>query len=332
MNVYNIVWADDEIDDFLDESYIEDLRSIGFEIVGKARNGYELEKCLKQENQIDAVIVDANFNEALQSTNNEHDISGLIYARSLYLHRLEKKIPFYLFTNRTDELLHEITKDNPSYLEDFPRHKRWFSKYLREERDEMFETIKKDVDDINSAGFIIRNRLKEELNAATLIEDAKDFIYEFSTRDIEDSLSEMVEPFVRARRIVEQIFTQLEKMCIIPSVSDDFNGTANYFLYNAYSKKDKIYNQWDKLYTMSVEIMPKPLAQSLEYFANITQDGAHSKGKLNLKVDQYFKRTKDVHLLRSIAYIVMDLIKWHARTILDNRNIEQNKERLWKKV
>ena len=99
MNVYNIVWADDEIDDFLDDAYQEDLRNIGFEIVGKARNGLELEKCLVQENQIDAVIVDANFNEASQSINSERDISGLIYARSMYLHKLKRKIPFFLFTN-----------------------------------------------------------------------------------------------------------------------------------------------------------------------------------------------------------------------------------------
>ena len=332
MNVYNIVWADDEIDDFLDDAYQEDLRNIGFEIVGKARNGLELEKCLVQENQIDAVIVDANFNEASQSINSERDISGLIYARSMYLHKLKRKIPFFLFTNRTDELLQDITKDNPSFLEDFPRHKRWFSKYLREERDEMFEAIKKAVDDINSTGFVIRNRYKDELNAATLIDDAKDFIYEFLSKDIEDSLIEMVEPFVRARRIIEQLFSQLEKMCIIPPISNDFNGTAKYFMHKGYSRKDSVTSRWVQEYYMAVDIMPMPLAQSLDYLSSITQDGAHSKGKLNLKVGQYFKQSKDTHLLRSIAYIVMDLIKWHANTLLSHRNIEENKDSLWKKI
>ena len=46
MNVYNIVWADDEIDDFLDEDYENDLREMGFNIIGKAHDGIELENIL----------------------------------------------------------------------------------------------------------------------------------------------------------------------------------------------------------------------------------------------------------------------------------------------
>ena len=41
-NVYNIVWADDEIDAILDE-VIVDLKENGFNIVGTAHDGKELE-------------------------------------------------------------------------------------------------------------------------------------------------------------------------------------------------------------------------------------------------------------------------------------------------
>lgn len=331
MNVYNIVWADDEIDIFLDNDYEEDLLDIGIKIIGKARNGIELEKCLEKENKIDAIIVDANFNETTQTTSSERDISGLVYARSLYLHKLEKKVPFFLFTNRTDELLKEITKDNPSFLDDFPRHKRWFSKYHREERDEMFTAIKDEVDKLNSPNFIVRNRYEYELNAANMINGAHDFVFEFLVKDLEGKLDEMVEPFVRQRRIIEKLFGLCEEWKIIPPISDDTNGTANYFLHNSYCPKQTSGIR-QELYRMSGgDIMPKPLAQSLSYIVNVTQDGSHSKEKLKLKVDRYFEKTKDTLLLRSVSYILIDIIKWFVITLLQHQDKEVNEAVLWAK-
>ena len=48
MNVYNIVWADDEIDDLLDSETITELESKGFKIVGQAHDGEELEALLNK--------------------------------------------------------------------------------------------------------------------------------------------------------------------------------------------------------------------------------------------------------------------------------------------
>ena len=62
MNVYNIIWADDEIDDILDDFTIQDLEAKGFNIVGIAHDGEELEALLDRPELIDAIIVDANFN------------------------------------------------------------------------------------------------------------------------------------------------------------------------------------------------------------------------------------------------------------------------------
>lgn len=38
MNVYNLIWADDEIDDLLDSDTIDELESKGFKIVGLAHD------------------------------------------------------------------------------------------------------------------------------------------------------------------------------------------------------------------------------------------------------------------------------------------------------
>ena len=115
--MYNIIWADDEIDDLLDEDTIEDLKSNGFKVLGMAHDGQELELYLDQYSEmVDAVIVDANFNESDMEIKSERDTSGLTFARSLYTHKLSKSVPFFIFTNRSDELLKEIYQYTPSSL------------------------------------------------------------------------------------------------------------------------------------------------------------------------------------------------------------------------
>lgn len=332
MNVYNIVWADDEIDDLLDKETISELEVNGFKIVGQAHDGEELETLLKKPEMVDAVIVDANFNESDIQIGSERDTSGLDYARGLYLHTYNKKIPFFLFTNRSDELLRDIYKHNPKFLEDFPRHKRWFNKSGQGEYNELFESIKRTVDEQKSVNFIIRNRYQYELNAASLFSGTSDFIFDFLIHDYNNTLEEIKEPFVSVRRSIEKILGQCEKMNLIPPISDNTNGTAGYFLHNKYGIKESS-GKFNYLYEMlGGDIMPKPLAQSLKYIVDITQDGAHSKKEMKLKVDEYFEKTKDVLMLRSVVYILIDVVKWFAITALSHKDSEINEQILWKKL
>ena len=80
------------------------------------------------------------------------------------------------------------------------------------------------------------------------------------------------------------------------------------------------------------DIMPKPLATSLKYIVDITQDASHSKNEMKLKVDEYFEETKDVLMLRSVVYILIDVIKWFAITALSHQDIEVNEQTLWQKL
>ena len=330
MNVYNIIWADDEIDDILDDYTIQDLEAKGFKIVGIAHDGEELEALLSRPELIDAVIVDANFNESGVRIESERDTSGLDYARSLYTHRLDKKIPFFLFTNRSDELLKEIYKHNKNFLADFPRYKRWFKKSSIQEYNDMLNEIKSEVDKTKSSSFIIRNKYKYELNAASIIDKAEDFVFEFLTRDIDGTLDEIIEPFIRVRRIIEKIFWMCDDMKLIPPISDNTNGTAAYFVHNKYRIMETTPPK--VLYVMtSANLMAKPLAYALKYIVDITQDAAHSKSGLKLKVDEYFEEARDVLLLKSVVFILMDVIKWFAITALSNKDPEENEATLWHK-
>lgn len=331
MNVYNIVWADDEIDEILSDTALERLKKIGIKVIATAHDGQELEEALGDNAMnVDAVIVDANFNESSVEINNERDTSGLDYARSLYVHRYKRAIPFFLFTNRSDELLAEIYASNPRFLEDFPRHKRWFNKSGQGEKDELFEAIKEAVEEQKSTSFMVRNRYRLELNAAKVIDDgAYDYLLDCLTREHEGTLEEMREPFVTARRTIEKAFMLAEKRAIIPPISDDLNGSAAYLYYKCYKKsKDSevLFEMVDK------DIIAMPLAESLRYIVKITQDASHSKSGLKLNVDRYFEETGDTLLLKSVLMILMDFLKWLVICLSLNKSVEENRMFLWKDV
>ena len=329
MNVYNLVWADDDID-ALKDRYEKRFEKNGFNIIGVAHNGDELELCLSDKgSMVDAVIIDANFNESETVIDDERDTSGLSFTRS-HLLKQYSSLPFILFTQRSDEMIAEKYRNTPKFFQEFPRHKRWFKKNDDEELIELFESIKEEVDKRNSSSFIIRNKNHDELNAATLINGGEEFVYEFLIREYEGTLVEMVEPFVRMRRIIEKMFALCETMNIIPPISSDTNGTARYFLNNLYGYKDKA-NVFILQYKMKSIIMAKPLAQSLDYVVRVTQDGSHSKIGLKLDIDKYFQETKDCLLLRSVATLFIDLLKWFALFMLCHTDIDKNVE-LWEKV
>lgn len=316
-NVYNIVWADDEIDALRDR-YEERFNDNGFKIIGTAHDGKELEAVLsKMAHKTDAVIVDANFNFQATSVGeelSERNITGLDYAYSLYAFSHGRSIPFFLFTQRSDELLREKLCDKPEFLKDFPRRERWFRKNDEEELSEMFDAIKKEVDYRDTDSFRIRNKYKKEFEAAITIDEAEDnlekgllYLYE------DNSWKDTQDYFNPARKIVERIIDSCIEMSLLPP-HISLNTAA------------KILEGKTNDFSLNTQLMDKPLVESFNYFLNITQDGSHGKNDLTLGVDKYVRRKKNVNLYLSILHIAMDLLLWHKEMV---DNYKGNKNRLW---
>ena len=86
MNVYNIIWADDELNDFLkkgtplDKTVSLTLGDDEF-IIHKAYKATDVEELLLQNKAgfFDAVITDANYNESKTIILDNQDNSGLAY-------------------------------------------------------------------------------------------------------------------------------------------------------------------------------------------------------------------------------------------------------------
>lgn len=300
-NVYNIVWADDDID-ALFNNYEKRFKKNGLSIIKCAHDAKELEDQISElGNRIDAVIVDANFNYSKEPIESERDVRGLDYAHSLYSFTLKRSIPFFLFTQRSDELLRDKLSNKPEFLQDFPRHKRWFKKNDDDEFYEMIEQIKKEVDNRNTDAFRIRNKYAKEFEAAKNIDDAVRYLENgllFSYEN--DSWKNVQDYFNPARKIVERIISSCKSMKILPP-----NVSLNV--------ASKLFSGLDCGYTLKEQLMEKPLAESLFYFLKITQDGSHDANDLQLNVDQYVRETKNINLYRTTLYIAMDLLLWHER-------------------
>ena len=115
-SVYNInvLWADDEIDELLSNPVLEFLlKKYNISVFDVARTSEELRNKLSVSyQQIDAVIVDANFGKSSVIID-DRNTSGLIDTLSLIEHYNDKKLlPFYLFTGRNPFL-----QDNYKYGE-----------------------------------------------------------------------------------------------------------------------------------------------------------------------------------------------------------------------
>lgn len=295
-NVYNIIWADDEIDSFRrDNSVLSILKSQNVNLLDFAHTSSELKEKLEEwEDRVDAVITDGNFDkkktvEIVRSTSGISDVLSFIRVFN------EKRfIPFFLYTGKKNLLKEKFTDGELDYFE---KRDRIFEKGSLSN---MLVRIKEEVNRINTTQFRIRNEYAKEFEAAQLIEDAERNLETGLLYLYEDNSWKNVQDFFNpARKIVERMVTKCVEMKILPTettlnnASKLFSGLAN-----------------DKHESLKEVVMPRPLAESLFHFLKITQDGSHDANDMSLGVDKYVRERKNLNLYRSILYIAMDLLLW----------------------
>lgn len=324
-NIVNIIWADDDIDSILDDICIRDLESKGFKIVGKAHDGVELKHLLDSSANANAVIVDANFCEEGIPEDDELVSTGFEYARFLQRER-NGRVPFFLFTGRSESILREKYRLlGSNALDDFPRHIRWFSKTITAEFDMMFDAIRSEVESINSSEFIIDNRYNAELEAVAFLgEKCKETIRTLLIQDYTNTLDSNVDPFNGLRKIVEVAFDKLQDYAIIPPINE-INGTIRYLHNDEWSNR----NHTIRYIALKKGILHKSVASSLWNCIKLIQDGSHRNNRLVYKVDIYWEGSKDTNFLRSIFWSLLNLIKWTFDICIKYPDSVQNSKSLW---
>lgn len=312
-NVYNVIWADDEVDIFYrDENVQRTFKKAGICIIDIAHTSAELrERLTEWEDKVDAVITDGNYDKRKTSDIEEsRTTSGLVDTISLISEFNRKRIiPFFLYTGKGKILQEKFTDGELEYFEKRDR-------IIKKGRiKELLEKIIHDVNEINSPTFRIRNKYAAEFEAASLIDEATEnlergllYLYE------DDAWKNTQDYFNPARKIVERIKASCCQMNLLPPHLS-LNVMSKLFFYG------KECGYW-----LKEPLMEKPLAESLLFFLKITQDGSHDDDDMSLNVDHYVRETKNINLYRTILYIAMDLLLWHKKM---NEKYSDNHERLW---
>ncbi len=311
-NVYNVIWADDEVDMYVhDEIVKKTLKKAGVSIIADAHTSSELRERLSEyEDMVDAVITDGNYDKRKTSDIEESKTtSGLVDTISLINEFNRKRIiPFYLYTGKGKMLQDKFTDGE---LEYFENRDRIFEKGTL---NKLLERIIIDVNAINSPSFRIRNKYAEEFEAAKSIDDATEnlkrgllYIYE------ENDWKNTQDYFNPARKIVERIKKSCCNMNLLPP-------------HISLNVMSRLFSGKECGYRLKESLMEKPLAESLHFFLMITQDGSHDDDDMALNVDQYVRDTKNINLYRTILYIAMDLLLWHKRM---KKKYADDHERLW---
>ena len=222
MNVYNIIWADDECDTLCrDNAVVKCFDNYGIEILDACHTSEELRSSLTTfSDSVDAVVVDGNFSRNEVDYLESDDISGLIHTMSLIeLFNIKRDIPFFLYTGRKN-LLMQICKNGE--LTSFIKNDRIIQKG---DVDGLASRIVSIVEKISSPEHHVIKRFLPLLNEAKELspeieEKLRSFLLE---EEKDDSCKKASDQFTYLRQILEKIVELCKNDGIIPYENEKLN-------------------------------------------------------------------------------------------------------------
>ena len=307
MNVYNVIWADDEYATLSEDKTIREcLNGRRIEVLKFVPTSEDLRDALEEYcDKVDAVIIDGNFSKEDVPYIDEKDISGLIHTISfIETFNAKRDIPFYLYTGRKDMLESICVNGELSY---FKGNRRMFQKgYITD----LADTIVHDIEHIHSIEFNVRKQNQGFLNLVheALGKEDEDRLFKFlldEQRDITQKRS--IDMFTELRKILEDIVDECRKNLITSEDVLSLNNFSCFFYYKGKNKNSKF--------------MPNPCTMSavqcktISNLVQLVQDGSHSLDKLELHVSEYVNETQRPFVFRSCLYQVMDIVRWYKETI-----------------
>lgn len=317
VNVYHVIWADDECDTLKKDSAIRKLFDDKcIEVLKYVPTSEALKDAIEcYKDKIDAVIVDGNFSKGEVEYVESNDISGLIHTISfIELFNVKRDIPFFLYTARKI-LLQEICKNGE--IDYFKKTERLIQKG---NIDKLAEKIIKDVDHIHSVEFMVKQKYQPLINIAKNVdEQCAENLHQFLLDEARDkNFDKSVDLFTQLRGIMEQIMEGCKANDIVPREISSLNNFKNFYTYISYKDQKTCQNvsYWKgySRYKPIDDVMPKAIGFSIEKLIDTIQDGSHKKQDLKLGVSEYVQKAHSPFLFRSCLYQVMDVINWYGKT------------------
>ncbi|MDR4931803.1 hypothetical protein [Segatella bryantii] len=315
--VYNIVWADDEIDSLYDDIAKKLFRASGINVIKAFVNAKSLKAFLGETNSpIHAVVVDANFPWEEFKANKEQDRMGLVKV-SQWVENFD--FPFILFTGRKDL----ISGEEAEQFEYFTSNDLVVYKNPAEGIMPLINKIKDTVEFRNSTEWIIDNQYRMELEC-------------FKTIDSINNGHSY--PLVRGLLIKGRDNTIMNAESYFNDIRTDVLGLMNSTAANFgivppdLSLNDFSYFLCLKSNKFSViePIMDQALSGVLQYVVTMTQDGSHGKESgLKFHIHDYVREKKDTLILKSIIFAVIELMNRFMEYVVNHTDVERNRMK-WK--
>ena len=302
----NIVWCDDKIDGLVKTSR-ELFEEHHCYIYRTAKTSEQLKNILAtSENFIDAVIVDFNMGDTDEIPVNE-TASGFRWIHDNIHHY--PSIPFYLASARDRTFIEEKYRaydfpiDDDYFLSKNPfvsgERDRLFNIDEFDERVAMLEMIEEEVEVRQSPAFRIRQEYAEAFAAIDKFDMNGDIFINILLSDKDINRSDIITKANPLRMEIESLVSKLASAGVIPL---KYVNRLNEIPAVLSGKDPRICSPEDR--------MPKSLREAFNFFLSYTQDGSHDKMFLSIDFKKYLESTRDVYIIKALAIIGLDIIKW----------------------
>lgn len=315
--VYNILWADDEIDSLYDDIAKKLFKASGINVIKTFVNAKSLKAFLGETNSpIHAVVVDANFPWEEFKANKEQDRMGLVKV-SQWVENFD--FPFILFTGRKDL----ISGEEAEQFEYFTSNDLMVYKNPAEGIMPLINKIKDTVELRNSTEWIIDNQYRVELECFKTIDSINNgHSYPLIRRLLIKGRDNTI---MNAESYFNDIRTDV--LGLMNSTAANFgivppDLSLNDFSYFLCLKSNK--------FSVIEPIMDQALSGVLQYVVTMTQDGSHGKESgLRFHIHDYVQEKKDTLILKSIIFAVIELMNRFMEYVVNHTDVERNRMK-WK--
>jgi hypothetical protein len=322
MKKYSVLWFDDEHESL--ETFKDDALSYGIVLTGYKNADDGLAALNNPKITYDAVLLDGLFFNKHGQAGDAVDNSA--FGRvALSLKSLKDRgiiIPWFIFSGQPSFVkerndLVKVLADN-----DFGN-----GKVYDKNKDEDFEELCQEI--IKSANEIDITKIKHKYSdvfkackekylgsdSASILIEALKFV------EFEDDYAKTIDLFTGLRKLVETLFTRLNKIGIIPDEIYNENSWINpssYFLSGKHAK-----------YKIHEGIIPPATTFLLKSILQVVQDASHGvPDKLKLKIGQYVGDIKTPYLYKSTVYQLIDVLIWFKMFVDEHPDKSEN-IKLW---
>lgn len=305
--IINVVWCDDRIDSFFDESLQKLFDNNGLNLLAKAKTSNELiEYLIVNRNLVDAVIIDFNVSEDA-IVPEEKEASGFRIVHDS-LKDYISTTSFYLYSGCDIEFIrdkykaYDIKFEGDYFFKKPNETTGDFYRYFNSGQiKELIDTLRAETEFKNTPTSQIRSMYPDAFQSIAKFNLDSEIFIRLLLCDKNIDRYDLCDKSNPLRSQIDKVFGIMSDNAVIPPVP--LNAVKGII--------GELGNNEDKAKYDPTDLMPASLVNALEFFLKYTQDGSHEKPNgLTIDFRKYLKEHNDIYLIKALTIICMDIIIW----------------------